>query len=391
LSHTSPAERFGNGTVLALALVGTLAWLTMTLLPYEVTSLATQYGAGTAGAGWIVATELLAVAVSAAWFGRTIDAQDKRRLTMIGVALALLASAGSIYVDDLRALIAWRLIFGFGCGMVAAATNALPAAHPAPERVFAVMQIAVGIFFGAATYAAGMAGEHFGREYVFTIHLLFIVLFGGGALMLPRGVRVTLLDAVQTAVPRNLSTPIIACIASAALTWAALSAVWAFAEQAGLAAGLTTAGLALWLAISGFMTPLGGLAAAALGERRGYQLPLIAGFAILSVVPLSMYVFKSPGFYIGGVLLLNFPITFVMSYLMGLLAYLDHSGRGSSIGGAAINFGGAAGPAIGAVALGTDDLSVVGYLGATVLLLALALSFGAARHWLKPRLNTSIR
>jgi predicted MFS family arabinose efflux permease len=98
-----------------------------------------------------------------------------------------------------------------------------------------------------------------------------------------------------------------------------------------------------------------------------------------------MYAFKSPGFYIGGVLLLNFPITFVMSYLMGLLAYLDHSGRGPSIGGAAINFGGAAGPAIGAVALGTDDLSVVGYLGATVLLLALALSFGAARHWLKPR------
>jgi MFS family permease len=361
-------------------LVGTLAWLTMTLLPYEVTTLATGYGAGTAGAGWIVACELLAVAVSAAWFGRDIDSRDKRRLSANGIGLALLASAASIYTDDLRALIGCRLAFGIGCGMIATATNALPALHHSPERVFSIMQIAVGIFFGIATYAAGLASEHFGREYVFLIHLTFIVLFGTGAFFLPRGVRQAESGADQAHTPR-LSGPVIACIGAAALTWAALSAVWAFAEQAGTAAGLAATTLATWFAISGFMTPLGGLGAAALGERQGYKLPLVAGFVILIVVSLSMYVAKSPGVYTVGVLLLNFPITFVMSYLMGLLACLDHSGRGPSVGGAAINFGGAAGPAVGALALSTDDLSIVGFLGAGVLLTALALSATAARHW----------
>ena len=128
------------------------------------------------------------------------------------------------------------------------------------------------------------------------------------------------------------------------------------------------------------MTPLGGLAAAALGERRGYTLPLAAGFLILVVVCLAMYVIKSPTPYIAGILLLNFPITFVMSYLMALLAGLDHSGRGPSVGGAAINFGGASGPALGALALSTTGLSVVGFIGAAILLAALALSWSAARN-----------
>ena len=379
LSQTTSADHLGNNAVVAISLVGTLAWLTMALLPYEVFSLATQYGAGTVGAGLVAAAELLAVAASSAWFGRTIDAQDKRQLAVLGVVCALLASIGSIYIGELRYLGACRLTFGLGCGMLAAATNALPTLDADPERVFAYMQVAVGVVFGIATYLSGYGSEHFGREYVFIIHLGFVALLGIGALALPRGV----CDA-ESAAKRNdaatLSRPVVACIGAAALTWAALSAVWAFAEQAGTAAGVAPASLAIWFAVSGFMTPLGGLAAAALGERRGYTLPLAAGFLILVVVCLAMYVIKSPTPYIAGILLLNFPITFVMSYLMALLAGLDHSGRGPSVGGAAINFGGASGPALGALALSTTGLSVVGFIGAAILLAALALSWSAARN-----------
>jgi predicted MFS family arabinose efflux permease len=349
----------------------------MTLLPYEVVSLADQYGAGTVGAGWIVAAELLAVAASAAWFGRTIDARDKRRLATVGVVLALGASVGSIAVASFIALIVMRLLFGVACGMLAAATNALPTLDADPERVFAAMQVAVGVIFGVATYAAGYASLHLDREYVFFIHLALIVLFGGGALVLPRGILAEASSAAA-ATPSALSSPVIACIAAAGLTWAALSGVWAFAEQAGSAANVSPESLALWFAVSGFLTPLGGVAAATLGERQGYKRPLIAGFTILIGVCLAMYVFRTSPMYVAGLLLLNFPITFVMSYLMALLAGLDHSGRGPSVGGAAINFGGAAGPALGAVALTGQDLSVVGFIGAALLLAALALSTWSA-------------
>lgn len=377
MSHTNPAEHLDTRTVVALCLVGTLAWMTMTLLPYEVASLAFQYEAGSVGAGWIVAAELLAVAASAAWFGRKIDSEDKRRLAVLGVFIALLASVGSVYSDSLRLLVVCRLAFGIGCGMLAAATIALPALAADPQRVFAYMQLALGIAFGIVTFAGGYGSQHLGREYVFLIELGFLVLLGGAAFLLPRGVREP--GAADSTGPKGkLSSPVIACIAAAGLTWTALSAVWAFAEQAATAAGISATDLVIWFGISGLLTPLGGLIAAVLGERKGYTLPLVAGFLTLAAVCVAMYVARTPNTYIIGILLLNFPMTFVMSYVMAVLAGLDHSGRGASVGGAAINLGGAAGPAMGAIALSSTDLSIVGFLGAAILVAALLLAVSAS-------------
>ena len=63
------SEHFGPIRVIALALVSTSAWLSITLLPYEVSTLSVGYHVGTAGAGWIAAAELLAVACAASLRG----------------------------------------------------------------------------------------------------------------------------------------------------------------------------------------------------------------------------------------------------------------------------------------------------------------------------------
>ena len=55
---TVTSEQFGATRVIALALVSTSAWLSITLLPYEVSTLSEGHHAGTAGAGWIAAAEL---------------------------------------------------------------------------------------------------------------------------------------------------------------------------------------------------------------------------------------------------------------------------------------------------------------------------------------------
>jgi len=59
------AEHFGATRVIALALVSTSAWLSITLLPYEVSTLSAGYHVGTVGSGWIAAAELLALACAA--------------------------------------------------------------------------------------------------------------------------------------------------------------------------------------------------------------------------------------------------------------------------------------------------------------------------------------
>ena len=166
---------FGATRVIALALVSTSAWLSITLLPYEVSTLAVGYHVGTAGAGWIAAAELLALACSAAVVGQSIGVRDKRRLTVLGVAIAIGATLGCLLSDHVVVLIGLRLLFGVGTGLIAGATNALPALHSNPGKLFAYMQVALGIVFGLALFAVGAVEPYAGRGAVFCIDLLFLL------------------------------------------------------------------------------------------------------------------------------------------------------------------------------------------------------------------------
>jgi len=82
-----------------------------------------------------------------------------------------------------------------------------------------------------------------------------------------------------------------------------------------------------------------------------------------------------------GIMLFNALSIFTNAYVMGLLAVLDKSGRGAAIGGASANFGGAVGPLLGVLAISVQNVMPVGIVAIVVLLIALGLSVGSARHW----------
>ena len=149
------AEQFGTTRVVALAAVSTSAWLSVTLLPYEVSTFSVGYHLGPVRAGWITAAELLALACAASYVGYSIAIRDKRRLTILGIAIAAGAATGCLLTDHLVVIIGFRLLFGVGTGIVAAATNALPALHQSPKKLFAYMQLALGVVFGLAIFVFG--------------------------------------------------------------------------------------------------------------------------------------------------------------------------------------------------------------------------------------------
>jgi predicted MFS family arabinose efflux permease len=322
----------------------------------------------------------LVVAITAAWFGPTIDRRDKRVLTIAGVLISSAASVASILVHQVSALVLCRLLVGLGCGMIAASTCALPTLHRQPERVFAYMQVTLGVQFGFANYAMGIASQ-LGREGLFVVELAFLVVLGACALLFPTGVMPV---STQTTGPKaspGISKAVLACVASLALLWASIMASWGFAEQAAIARGLSEKSLIGWFTISGFFAPVGGLIAAALGERYGYVTPLAVGFLFHVLSATAMYCLGGYNTYVVGIMLLNAPITFTTTYLMALLTALDKTGRGASIGGAAANFGGAVGPLLGVMALTVHNVAPVGIVAALLLLIGFALSVGPARRW----------
>jgi hypothetical protein len=79
-----------------------------------------------AAAGWIAAAELLALACAASWLGQTIELRNKRRLTLLGVAL--------------------------------------PASHPNPKTLFASMQLVLGVNFALSIFAVAAAEPVAGRR-----------------------------------------------------------------------------------------------------------------------------------------------------------------------------------------------------------------------------------
>ncbi len=228
------SEHFRATRVIALALVSTSAWLSITLLPYEVSALSVGYHVGTAGAGWIAAAELLALACAASYVGQSIGVRDKRRLTILGLSIAIGATIGCLVTDHVVVLIGLRLLFGVGTGIIAAATNALPALHSNPGRLFAYMQLALGVVFGLALFAVGAVESFAGRGAVFFVDLLFLLTLAPVAFLLPRGVVVA---AHPSKTRMNLQFPegAVSALAALSLMWIAQGALWAWAIDVGMA------------------------------------------------------------------------------------------------------------------------------------------------------------
>lgn len=370
-------EHFGATRVIVLALVSTSAWLSITLLPYEVSTLSVGYGVGTAGAGWIAAAELLALACAASYVGQSIGVRDKRRLTILGLSISIGATIGCLVTDHVVVLIGLRLMFGVGTGLIAAATNALPALHSTPGKLFAYMQIALGIVFGLALFAVGALESFAGRSAIFCVDLLFLLALAPMAFFLPKGVVV---DAHASKTLMNLQFPEGALSALAALTlmWIAQGALWAFASMAGTESGLDADSLVKWFSIAGFTTPFGALAATALSDRRGYRVPFIIGFGAQIFVALAEYCFFSRPLFIAGVLISNMTTSFTTPYVQGVLASHDRTGRASAFSGAAANFGAAIGPALGALLIGRT-VAPIGVTSSIMFFIGLGLALSSLR------------
>jgi MFS family permease len=367
---------------LSLVIMSPLAWLTITLLPYEVTALASDYKLGSAAAGCIVALEMLALATAVAWLSRTIVTRDKRAITVLGVGIALAASIGSMVAEDAALLVAFRILFGIGAGMVAAASNFLATMHRQPERIYSYMQLSVGIAFGISIFAAGFAYSAVGREAVFLIEAIMFGLLGIRGFFLPAQTSEAASDngplATTDATP-GLPRAIWYVLAALAMMELSQAVVWAYAEQAGRAASLNSEDVLSLFTIAGFTTPLGGLAAVWMGKRLGYKFPLAVGFGVQIFVSFTTYCMVSNYAFIAGIMVFNMTAPFTIPFLLALMVDIEPEGRGAALSGSAINFGAAAGPALGAIVATMPSRVPIGIGSLLILATGLTLALAATR------------
>lgn len=371
-------SEFSRPGTAALSLVSTLPWLSFMVLPYEISVVGTAFGISHSAASWVATAEMLALALSASAAARTVARRDKRKATAVGMAIALAGAAASVATSSVALLVLSRIVFGGGLGIIAAAANALPADHKRPERIYAFMMVALAIVFSGLIFAVTPVIARFGSAGLFGTELAMILAITLLLIWVPRGhISTGKVKVGRSPLPRGSR----AVLAAVTLMFVAQAGTWAYADQAGIALGLSEPHLTALFTISAIAMLVGAAAAALLGMKLGLRQPLAIGFLLQVYIAVAMYCQSNTVLFSVGVVLLSASSSFALPYLQGLLAEIDESGRAVALSGAGINFGGAIGPSIGAALSFAPSLAPLGIGLSLLLMIGLGLADRvAARH-----------
>jgi predicted MFS family arabinose efflux permease len=372
--------RLGRREYFSILAVAPLGYLVFYGLPYQVASLTSRFGLSESIAGWIPSAELLMVALVAVIAGRSIETRDKRLLAMVGVCVAAIGAVIAIVSDDLTIDVSAELIIGAGLGAVTAAGNALPALFSEPEKTYARIAMSMALMFAVLMYGVPAASSLIGPKAYEVVELAIIVILGSFALGVPRaklprqsrngGMR-------SNRMPRSVVYVLIATFG----LYVSQAISWTFSELAAQVVHLSASDMTTTFTVLALSQIPAAAIATRFGMRAGYRTPITIGMLLLIVGVLGVYELVSSWTYIPSIIIASAVGTFLFPYFQGLLAELDETGRSAAVGGAVINLGAAAGPAIGSLVYSQGGLLFIGFAAAGISVISLGLVLSALRFW----------
>jgi len=332
-------------------------------------------------AGNLGTIELMMLALSSTLVTPYVPLVSHRRLAIGGVLFAVVGLVVSVLSTSLLDMTIGRIITGLGSGLAISGANAAIAAREDAERIFAIIwTIGGGITALVARYLPEYVKD--GNYPVGFMVLLGICVVGVPFMIwLPprpvfRGAMTDVRDHAagapsdEPAGLRVVFSPMaLATLFGILIYSAAEQALWQFAYNIPIEAGIPEEIATRILAFATLMCLAGGVTAAVLGVRLGRITPLVVG-SLLSVAGRWVYIASasSEWLFVGG-LMWGLGFYFVIPYQIGLVAAIDRSGRVAVAAGAAANFGYAIGPTIAGYILQHLDSQALIYVvcGATFM------------------------
>jgi predicted MFS family arabinose efflux permease len=295
---------------------------------------------------------------------RFVHRLDRRRLTLLGAALAAAGHLFAVAVDSYAVMLPTRFAIGVGEGVLLAATNATIALSAGAARVYArcilttILAASVGYAVCPSAIAAwGHRGAHGCAAVVLLLALVFVAR-GSHPAGAPQRER-----AVGPAIARWLLGLTLLVTLSDGL-------VWPFAERIGRTLGLEGETLGWMLGLSLAAGLLGAGAAERLGTRFGYLRPLLLGLWGTALAGWGMANSGTPATLFATTVSKNVTILFFFPYLLGVAAAVDRSGRTAAAVTGAMPLGVAAGPWLGGLVVEAAGFSALGWGGLGGALLA---------------------
>jgi predicted MFS family arabinose efflux permease len=339
------------------------------IMPVYVGALADSYGFDNRQLGWLTSSELsgqaIAILIALFWIRRL-----SWRVIMLWSALALMAcNLLSVYVDGAYTLLLLiRGLAGFAVGSILAIGCTLLGDTAQADRNFGLL-IGAEVFFQVVLFALLPA-------YVadYGVNAIYCVLAISAVIMLLLSVLIpdqgSRHNSDSVGGKGSFRLPMLGLVGTV-IFFAGIMLVWSFIERLGIARGIGPAEIGKALSISGVVSLVGALSAAALADRLGRLLPMLVGIA---GILLSYWVLATQTSYWSFVLaasLLAAFWNFWLPYQMGAVAAVDLAGRYVVLIPFAQSLGVAVGPVIAGRIFVGDDFTPLMYFSAVFLLVCL--------------------
>lgn len=339
-------------------------------LPVWVGTLVQHHGLGPQQAGALVTLFLVGVVVASVVMSpRFIRLQQRGLVAAGGYALAALAFFLASTSRDFGILAASHTLAGLGVGCGLSMVHGAMGRSANPHRLFGIAGFAVGVL-GVAFFmlVPKLIAEHGGSALFLVISALMVLAVLTTGLAFPA----VPIEAQTAASPAamKLPRPVWFVIGAVVLLTLNQALMFSFVERIGMAKGLSADQVTGVLIVTGLTNLVPGLLASALQrliEPRWAGVIAAVGQAMLAILITQSSTFEAYAFAVPAYVFL---IIFSHTFLFGLLAQLDRSGRAAASTSAMVMSGSAIGPFLGGTLVALSGYPAIGWAVTAVAALA---------------------
>lgn len=321
------------------------------VLPYLTAIQMGSFGLTAAQAGKLSSYELGALSFAALLLVCFIHRASLRLIAAIGVTIAISGNIlTALFADSYETILICRIAAGVGCGFALAAGNAVLSKAANPEEVYSRVAVYTAILLTAYFITIPMIIRLFDYKGFFLLIALQMSFTIPLLLRLPsrRDANAGPNRICLSTKPSSMRSWAGTGLFMAAFIFLLRDTVaWAFAERVGTGLGLSAETLGTVFATNALISISGGIFAALIGLRWGWTAAVGFGITATGLTTVAIVQTHSAVVYSGLVIVWSGLMLFTMSYVMGLAARLDTTGRLPVAVGGSMQMGIAAGPFVG--------------------------------------------
>jgi predicted MFS family arabinose efflux permease len=342
-----PVSGTNKANLAAMVLTNCFAVSTAPLMPLVVGALVTDLAFSETLAGLVISAEFAAIAVGSLAIAPFAQRIDRRRTALSAAMVIILGSLLSMQADTPGLLVPARILTGLGEGVLAASVSAAAAGAREPQRVYALLGLAVALYSMGLLVVVPLQLDRFGAAGLFGTIVVVGILHLPLYRWFPRAAGSSVESAPADLLQARLSLAALGLLAMAMLT-VGQSAIAAYLERIGSVLGMSVQAIGNVLALAALVSLAGPASAHVLGDRAGRVPPFIGGGLVLGVAALTLGYTTYPLPYAIAVIATMTGLLFLMPYVLGNFAAMDPGGRIAAAAPAFATIGGAVGPALGA-------------------------------------------